>query len=401
MGDRTDEAGLTTIPWHSSVLYVILTSSLIGVMGITLISPVLPDLRPVFAVTDAQVGLVITAYTLPGIVLTPVIGLIADRIGRKRVIVPLLFVFGITGAGIAFATTFVEVLVLRFFQGIGATALITLAVTMIGDAFEGPRRDAVMGLNGSTIASGAAFYPLIGGALAVLHWNVPFLFFGVGVVVGLVAFFVLEEQDVSQSTDLRGYMSSLRDVVLLPQALAIFVAVFVVFFVFYGAIITALPLMLSDEFGLSSGEIGVVLAMVSVASAAVSSQYGNLSQWRNANELIALGFVAYGASLVGVFVAPSPVIIAGALLAFGVGFGIVMPSIDTAMITLVSAELRAGMMGMRTSMIRLGETLGPVAFTLTAQTVFPTTIVGYRTLLFLAGVAFTIAGVVGYRVVKT
>lgn len=62
-----EDSGLSTIPWRSGTLYVIVSSSLIGVMGVSLISPVLPDLRAVFGVSDAQIGLVITAYTLPGI----------------------------------------------------------------------------------------------------------------------------------------------------------------------------------------------------------------------------------------------------------------------------------------------------------------------------------------------
>lgn len=168
---------LSTIPWDSSALYVILASSLMGVMGVTLITPILPELRVVFEVSNAQIGLIITVYTLPGVFLTPFIGLIADRIGRRRVIIPLLFIFGIGGAGISFATSFTEVLVLRFLQGIGASALVTLAVTLIGDFYDGARQNTVLGVNSSMIGTGAAAYPLIGGALAGIRWNIPFLFF--------------------------------------------------------------------------------------------------------------------------------------------------------------------------------------------------------------------------------
>lgn len=389
-----------TIPWDSNALYVIITSSLVGIMGVSLISPVLPELRAVFGVTDGQVGLVITAYTLPGIVLTPFVGLVADRIGRRRAIVPLLFVFGIGGAGVSAATSFDQVLALRFVQGIGASALVTLAVTMIGDFYEGPQRDSVMGLNGSTIGTGAALYPLIGGALASIRWNAPFLFFGVSVLVGVFAAVALTEPETEQSTDVREYLARLGDVALLPEALAIFAAIFAAFFVFYGAVLTALPLLLSDEFGLSAGEIGPVLAMVSVASATVSSQYGRISRWRTAPELVALGFVAYGTSLLGLWLAPSPVAVGVALLAFGVGFGIVMPSVDTTVVTLVSSRLRAGMMGMRTSVLRLGQTLGPVGFTFVAETAFASPVEGYRVLLVVSGTIVILAGCSGYLALR-
>ncbi|AZH27116.1 MFS transporter [Haloplanus aerogenes] len=363
-----------------------------GVMGVSLVSPVLPDLRPVFGVSDAQVGLVITAYTLPGIVVTPFVGLVADRFGRRRVVVPLLFLFAIAGAGVAFARTFTEVIVLRFLQGIGASALITLAVTLIGDVYEDRRRDAVMGVNGSTIGTGAAFYPLLGGALAGIRWSAPFLFFGVGALVGLFAAVALVEPEAERSTDVRTYLGRLRTVAVLPQAMAIFVALFAAFFIFYGAILTALPLLLRDAYALGAGRIGVTLSAVALASAAVSSQYGRLSDRLAAPRLVAVGFVAYGLGLFGVRLAPSPVGIAVALLIFGVGFGVVMPSIDTAVVTLVDDDLRAGVMSLRTSVLRLGQTVGPVAFTATADAGFASTVAGYRALLVVAGAVAAVAG---------
>jgi MFS family permease len=386
------DGGLAVVPWRSSTLYVILSCSLMGVMGVSLVSPVLPDLRPVFGVTDAQVGLVITAYTLPGVVVTPFVGLVADRFGRRRVVVPLLVLFAVAGAGVAFARTFAEVIALRFLQGVGASALITLAVTLIGDVYEGPRRDAVMGVNGSTIGTGAAFYPLLGGALAGIRWSAPFLFFGVGAVVAVVAVVALEEPDAERSTDVRTYLGRLRAVATLPQALGVFAALFAAFLIFYGAVLTALPLLLRDAYALGTGRIGATLSAVAVASAVVSSQYGRLSDRLAAPRLVAVGFVAYGLGLFGVRLAGSPRAVAAALLVFGVGFGVVMPAIDTTVVTLVDDDLRAGVMGLRTSVLRLGQTVGPVAFTATADIAFASTVAGYRTLLLVAGVVAVVAG---------
>jgi MFS family permease len=395
-----EASGLSTVPWGSSALYVILASSLMGVMGVSLISPVLPDLRGVFGISDAQVGLVVTAYTLPGIFLTPFIGLVADRFGRRRVIVPLLFVFGVAGAGISFADTFAQVLGLRFLQGIGASALVSLAVTLVGDFYDGTQRNAVMGLNGSVLGTGAAVYPLLGGFLATFRWSAPFLFFGVGILVGVVAVVSLREPAGIETTEVGAYLRGLHAATVRPASLALFAAIFLAFFVFYGAVLTVLPLLLSDEFGLGASQIGPILSMVALASATVSSQYGRVSQWRSAPELVALGFVAHGASLLGVWLAPSPLLVGAALLVFGAGFGVVLPSVDTAVVTLVSGDLRAGMMGMRTSVLRLGQTLGPVGFTFAAGAAFASPTAGYRTLLLVAGATVSLSGMVVYALLR-
>ena len=64
-------------------------------MGVASIAPALPKMARVLDVSNEQIGLLITAFTLPGIFLTPVLGVFADRIGRKTILVPSLFIFGI------------------------------------------------------------------------------------------------------------------------------------------------------------------------------------------------------------------------------------------------------------------------------------------------------------------
>lgn len=139
--------------------------------------------------------------------ITPLIGYLADRIGRKWVLVPLLFTFGIAGAGIAFTTNLIVALGLRFFQGIGATALVMLAITLIGDRDEGNRRDTLIGITGSMIGFGTALYPLLGGSLATLRWNVPFLFFGGAIPVGLLGLVVLDGSTDTSEMQMSTYVS--------------------------------------------------------------------------------------------------------------------------------------------------------------------------------------------------
>ncbi len=402
MKTDTGEANLRSyIPWRSGTFHVIIASSLMGIMGVSLISPVLPELRPAFGISDAEAGLVITAYALPGIFFTPLIGLLADRIGRKQVLVPLLFTYGFSGAAIAFTTDFTVVLILRVFQGLGATALITLAITLIGDIYAGAQRDALVGVNGSMIGIGAAFFPLIGGTLGDIAWNIPFLLYGVGILVGVLAIVLVKEPERNESADdVRVYLGRLFATSQSPRALAIFATMFGSIFVFYGAVITALPLLLNDEFGLSPAIIGPILAVVSLTNAMTASQYGRISQTRREPELVAIGFLALGVGLLILWIAPAVSVVITGLLAFGVGLGLVFPSVDTMIIAGFSEELRAGMMGLRTSMLRLGQTIGPIVFTGTAEAFFVTTTEGYRTIMLAIGVVVLSLGSTVYIMLR-
>lgn len=382
----------SSIPWASPRLHVILASSLIGVMGVSLLSPVLPALRTTFGITDAQVGLIITVYTLPGIVLTPFVGLAADRIGRRRTLVPLLLLFGVAGSAIAVTNTFRQVLILRFVQGVGASALVTLAITLAGDYYEGRRQRAVIGLNSSALGIGAAIYPVIGGVLAGVRWELPFAFFGVSLFVGLIALVVIEDQQTREAEPLRTYLARIQQVATEPRAFGIYLAAFSTFFLYYGAVLTALPLLLADQYGVVEPYLGLILGVVSLTNALVAALYGRIQAVTSVESLIAIGFSMFGVALLGVRVASSPAHIAVLLVIYGVGFGLVMPSLNTSVVSIASAEQRASMLGIQTSMLRVGQTLGPIVFPGLAQGAFPSTIVGYRTVLpAFGGVALAVS----------
>lgn len=117
---------------------------------------------------SGQVGLLITVFTLPGVVLTPIWGVLSDRYGRKRVLVPSLILFGLAGGACALARNFELLMVLRTIQGVGAAALGAINVTIVGDLFSGRERTAALGYNSSVLSSATAAYPAIGGALATL-----------------------------------------------------------------------------------------------------------------------------------------------------------------------------------------------------------------------------------------
>ncbi|WP_254525559.1 MFS transporter [Natrinema caseinilyticum] len=383
---RPSETEPRSVPWRSPSLHVVLGSSLVGVMGVSLLSPVLPSLRAAFGITDAQVGLIVTVYTLPGIFLTPFVGLVADRLGRRRTLIPLLFIFGIAGTAIAFTTTYETVLVLRFCQGVGASALITLAITLIGDYYDGPRQRSIIGINSSAIGTGAALYPLIGGALAAIRWNVPFLFFGVAVVVGIAAAVILEEPAVDAPPSLRTYAKRVGRAVTARDAFGIYIASLSTFFLFYGGVLTAIPLLLTDEYGVVEPSLGGILAVVSFSNAVIASFYGRLEPYFDLSTLIAIGFSCFGLALLGIRIVTSPAQVALLLAVFGVGFGLVMPSLNDTIVTIAPDHLRASMLGTQTSMLRIGQTIGPIAFTWLAEFGFATPLAGYRVVLPVAGV---------------
>lgn len=83
-------------------LVLILCMALMGVMGVSITLPILPKLGAVFHQDAAGVALLISCFTLPSAFMTPVAGVLADRFGRKAVLLPGLLLFACGGDGVRF-----------------------------------------------------------------------------------------------------------------------------------------------------------------------------------------------------------------------------------------------------------------------------------------------------------
>ncbi|MFW5900709.1 MAG: MFS transporter [Halodesulfurarchaeum sp.] len=391
----TDDSVTSTrsVPWSSPRFQVIIANSLIGVMGVSLLSPVLPTLRSVFAVSDAQIGLMITVFTVPGIVITPFVGLAADKFGRRRTLIPLLLLFGVAGSLIAVVETYRHVLILRFVQGIGGSALVTISLTLAGDYYEGRRQKAVIGLNSSALGLGAAIFPLIGGVLAGVRWELPFVFFASSILVGVLAIPLIDESATGETISSRRHLKHIWTAAVQPKAFKIYLAAFATFFLYYGAVLTAVPLLLSGAYGTREPYLGIIIAVVSISNALVAARYGRLQQLVSMNSLIVAGFVLNGLALIAVRIVTAPLHVALVLVVYGAGFGLIMPSLNSAIVTVADADQRASMLGVNTSLLRVGQTLGPLAIPGLAGVLYPTPLLGYRVVLPGFGILAVLFGI--------
>lgn len=368
---------------------IIFASTLVSVMGVSLISPILPTIQAAWNISASQASLLISAFTWPGVVLTPFVGLVSDRIGRKRVLVPSLFLFGVSGVGIVFVDGFTTILGLRVVQGIAGSAIMSLTVTLLGDLFSGEQRSRLIGLNASILAVGAAGYPLLGGVLAMLSWAVPFVCFALGIVVAVAGSAILPEPERSTDSSGLSYVINAARAVPTRTALGLYASIFGIFVILYGAQLTIIPFILDDLYGLSSGMIGLLLGLPAVTMGLTSSQSSRLIRHLSPPRLIALGFMTYGIGMALVSLTSSIVVLAGALFLFGFGQGFAEPITDTALNALTPDAFRGGIMSIRTSVLQFGTTLGPPVFVAVAS------VVGNTTTLLIAGIAAFTVGVSG------
>ena len=133
----------------------------------------------------AHYSWVFSAYLLTSTVTVPVWGKLSDVFGRRRLFQIGVAVFLVGSAACGLAQTMTQLIIWRAVQGIGAGALVPLAMTIIGDIFTLEERARMQGLFSGVWGVSSVFGPLVGGFITdQLSWRWVFL---INVPVGIAA----------------------------------------------------------------------------------------------------------------------------------------------------------------------------------------------------------------------
>lgn len=341
-------------------LTVIFLITLIGVMGVASITPAFPSTIKHFGITPTQVTLLITFFTFPGIFLAPVVGVLADRYGRKTILIPSLFLFSIAGLGCFFTNDWHVLLILRFFQGIGAASLGMLNITLIGDLFEGQKRGEIMGYNASVLSIGTATYPAVGGALALAGWQYPFLLSLFSIPAALMVIFWLKNPEPAKKQNLKDYLLKTWKIINQKTVWGLFIINILVFVVLYGAYLSYFPQLMEERINATSLIIGLYMSGFSVVTALTSSQLKRINRLLKPKTQLYISFVLYMISMLLLVFANQWWQLFFPIIAFGLAHGMIIPGIQTLLVGFAPISERAGFMSINGMVLRIGQTTGPV-----------------------------------------
>lgn len=345
----------------------ILLLSGVGVLSTQAIYPILSVIQSGLNVSDARIGLVLTATFLPSVLLIPVAGAICDIYGRRTVTLLTLGGFGVAGVGIFFAPSFEVLLALRIVQGICFVTLTPLSVAFIGDFFKETEGTTAQGIRSSTNGLVIIVAPAVAGSLAEIAWNYPFLLYATAFPAMVVVYRYFPEPDAFEEEPngsvteefrvwIRGVAGTLNDRTLLLLLLG--------GFVLFGAryvMITVAPLLATQTIGLRPSIVGLALSTDGVVRLLVSPQAGRLSRWlpRKTVFVLTMGLVVGGIGLFGV-VTSLPLFV-GAVAVFSTGMSLFNPTLSDTVTALSPPESRAGVVSSLQTLKNLAKTAAPAA----------------------------------------
>jgi EmrB/QacA subfamily drug resistance transporter len=151
-------------------------SMLLSALGTSIANVGLPTLAQTFNATFQQVQWVVLAYLLAVTALIVSVGRLGDIMGRRRLLLAGIFVFTAASVVCGLAPTLGLLIGARAVQGLGAAAMMSLTMALVGETVPRAQTGRAMGLLGTMSAAGTALGPSLGGVLiATFGWRAVFL----------------------------------------------------------------------------------------------------------------------------------------------------------------------------------------------------------------------------------
>ncbi|HAJ63525.1 MAG TPA: MFS transporter [Cyanobacteria bacterium UBA8543] len=344
----------------SRLLVLLVAGSLTTMVG-GVVAPIVPEMVQQLQLDPALAGNLVSMHCLTIALFSPPLGILADRVGRLRVLISSLILYALFGIAGAFMQTLGPLLVTRGLLGAASGGIAAASLGLLGNMYEGEARSQAMGYATSTLTITGIAFPLLGGWVGSTHWQYAFYLYGLGLpLAGLAALILKEKHKTQAPPTAKDSNHKLRTVLGHSYTLRLLLTISLASVAMYAVVIYA-PLYLKVTMGAGAALNGIVLASRAVGAAAISA-FGakRLAQTLGAAQATAVGFGLMALTLMTIPLLHQVSWILLAAVFFGVGFGIVLPTLYSTLANLAPSELRSSVLAAGTGAGFLGQFLSPI-----------------------------------------
>lgn len=345
---------------------------LIMTLGNSMLIPIFPAMKSALKLSQMQVSLTITVFSIAAAIFIPIFGYLSDRFSRKAIIIPSLILYGIggllAGFGASFFThSYIWVLIGRTIQGIGAAGTAPIAMALTGDLFKGAEQSRVLGIFEASNGLGKVLSPILGSLLGLLVWYSVFYAFPAICLISIILswIFIKEKSFRQDPPPFRKYVRGLFSVFKLEGRwlFTTYLAGGTCLFTLFG-ILFFLSDILEKDYKIDGVIKGLILAIPLLVMVTTSYITGSRIEknFERMKKLMLIGFslmtTSYG--LLVFFEKMTPFLIILALSS--IGAGLVLPCVNSLITGSVGKERRGFVASLYGSVRFLGVALGPPIF---------------------------------------
>ncbi|MEH6701786.1 MFS transporter, partial [Parasphingorhabdus sp.] len=318
------QAGIESAGTRQGV--ILLLAAMMPIMAIISLVPVLPLLFKEFAGVSGSAFLVPMALTIPALcvaLFSPLAGWLSDKLGRKHLLVGALVLYAGFGIIPWFLTDLFQIIGARIALGITEAVIMTVATVLIGDYFEGARREKWIALQVGFGSIAAIILIAVGGGLGeLLGSRGPFLLYLLALPIALAAAIILFEPTI-KSTIGNGITAKFPFKAVMPLILT----TIGVGIIFYSIVVQLGPVLgLSGE--VSPATIGMIGALTNIAVAVGSVLFNKFKQ-NVGPRLLIVGLVLAAIGYAGISMSTTLVLLATFAILACIGSGMLLPNMLT------------------------------------------------------------------------
>lgn len=359
----------------TNILVTLALCMALQMTGFVMILPLFPRRFESFGAGVEALGVSAMLYALTSMVAAPFIGMLADRFGRRPIILVSLAGYILAFSGYLFATNAWLLIMLRGLAGVFTAGLLPAVNGMVGDLAPDYQRGRWIGIVNGGAAVGWILGPLLGGALYDgFGYRLPFaVSIAMAIAALLLAATLIPESrppaDLS-SKQRPGRSHGLRTLSFQPLFLLLLLITFGAMFA-WAFIEPQFMFYAYDDLSWTSSQLGLVMSAFGLAFMLGAFTLGHLSDRLGRKPVLVLGLVLFSAQFIGLVVFRNASWIVVSFVIAGLGNALYDPALGALLLDITPHDHTAGMMGLKSTAGSLGNMLGPALVVLITPWISP------------------------------
>jgi MFS family permease len=355
---------------------LLILSSLTVMAGST-ISPAIKSMAEFFSSTPNAAFLSKLSLTIPAVAfvfVAPITGIIIDKLGRKPLLLTSLILYIIAGSSGFYLKSLYLIIAGRVILGIAVAGIMNVTLTLIADYYSGEKRNRVLGFQVAVNAFGGVIYLIVGGALADISWNCPFLVYLFPVVLIPTTIISLPEPERKGKEQNDGKQQSKDQSVTHPEKaenkgetkkgiiILSYILIFFIMLVFYTGPTQLSFYIPTVDPSVNNLLIGLAMALVNLMAGLIGLFFKPVRRILSTQLIFIIGFSVFGTGFLILYFAKNYAIILLSAVVGGLGFGLVMPNLSLFLVSNTLEDRRGIIFSGYNAMLYLGQFLSPIVF---------------------------------------
>lgn len=343
------------------LVYLVALAAFLGPFSQTIYVPLIPEVTKELHTTSFLVNFSISIYTIFLALMQMVYGPLTDSIGRRKVMLSGILIYLAATIGCYFSSSIEFLLVFRSMQAIGIAAGSVVAVTVIGDLFEGKDRIQPMGTFQMMVSLGPVLGPVVGGFLsASFDFHMIFVaLMCVGFIIFAGNFIFLHETKPSTTKKQNFRFSDFLTILQNRIGYTVIGLGFIQYYALYNFLVF-LPAIMSERYGLSVEQKGLVFLPLSLGIVVGSFIGGKMRKYNERKVIVYSAFFNVISLLLFILISNvSLILLIISISFFGLFLGMSLP-VQTALLTQEFQANRATAIGAYNFFRYMGMSIGPL-----------------------------------------